>query len=58
MDRIMAADLDRYITGNYGEDQFRDEDEYDPYGLITCTNCGMDRYSAEHKQAVCCTGKA
>ena len=27
MDRRMAADLDRYITGNWGEDQLMDEDE-------------------------------
>lgn len=25
MDRKMAQDLDRYITGNYGEDQFKNE---------------------------------
>jgi hypothetical protein len=29
MERRMAADLDRYITGNYGEDQFKD----DPYHI-------------------------
>ena len=27
MDYIMEQGLDRYITGNYGEDQFRDNDE-------------------------------
>lgn len=26
MDKRMRDSLDRYITGNYGEDQFRDED--------------------------------
>jgi hypothetical protein len=26
MDRRLAADLDNYITGHYGEDQFRDEE--------------------------------
>ena len=27
--RNRSRDLDRYITGNYGEDQFKDEEEED-----------------------------
>ena len=27
MDRRQAQDLDNYITGHYGEDQYRDEDQ-------------------------------
>jgi hypothetical protein len=32
----MAADLDNYITGHYGEDQFRDEER------LTCEACGVE----------------
>lgn len=35
----MAASLDRWITGNYGEDQFRGCDEYDEFVDTTCSNC-------------------
>ena len=28
MERKMAQDLDRHITGNFGEDQFRNEDPF------------------------------
>jgi uncharacterized CHY-type Zn-finger protein len=50
--RRMSEDLDRYITGNYGEDQFKNDtfycgfcgkefsiDEYELMGGI-CSNCG------------------
>lgn len=33
MDRRMAADLDRYITGNYGEDSVGGE-------IVECCGCG------------------
>lgn len=33
MDRRMAHDLDNFITGHYGEDQFKDGVE------PTCANC-------------------
>lgn len=39
MDRHMAASLDRWITGNYGEDQFKGCDEYDEFVDKTCSNC-------------------
>ena len=38
---INASDLDRYITGNYGEDQFKEVDNI--YGTdhgFRCTECG------------------
>lgn len=35
MDRRMAEDLDRHITGNWGEDSVPDEDE--------CEACGSTR---------------
>lgn len=44
MDRRQAADLDRYITGNYGEDQFRGQeviplcDYFTPEGTESCDN--------------------
>jgi len=33
-----SASLDRYITGNYGEDQFRDEED-EHYTGPECANC-------------------
>lgn len=39
MDSRQRADLDRYITGNYGEDQFRDEPDED-----ACPECGGDGF--------------
>lgn len=35
----MSASLDRYITGNWGEDQFKGCDEYDEFVDHTCSNC-------------------
>jgi len=35
----MSASLDRYITGNWGEDQFKGCDEYDEMVDHTCSNC-------------------
>jgi hypothetical protein len=46
MDRRMAQDLDRHITGNYGEDQLRDDqvpcEKYGCYEVNTseCEYCG------------------
>lgn len=37
MDRRMAEALDRYITGNYGEDQYNHDDENIPH---KCRKCG------------------
>ena len=37
MDSRMRQALDRYITGNWGEDQFRDDA---PEGMSTCEVCG------------------
>ena len=38
MDRSMKASLDRYITGNYGEDQLDQLEELG--GLTDCPVCG------------------
>ena len=38
MNGLNSAALDRYITGNYGEDQFR--------GLVECPACG-EYYNSE-----------
>jgi hypothetical protein len=35
MDARQRADLDRYITGNYGEDQITDDED-------TCIECGLE----------------
>jgi hypothetical protein len=35
----MSADLDRYITGNYGEDQFKNMDR-----CISCINFDDEGY--------------
>jgi len=39
MDRHMVAELDRHITGNWGEDQFKGCDDYDEFVDTTCSNC-------------------
>lgn len=39
MDRHMSAALDRYITGNYGESQYKDSDDFDEFIDTTCSNC-------------------
>ena len=38
-DRRLDAACDRYVTGNYGEDQFRGCDEYDEFVDKTCSEC-------------------
>jgi hypothetical protein len=50
-DRLMSQDLDNYITGHYGEDQFRDEPEFEgdvctqprccALAEAECARCGM-----------------
>lgn len=35
----MGAALDRYITGNYGEDQFAGEEEWDAFVEKVCGKC-------------------
>ena len=37
----MGAALDRYITGNWGEDQFKAEDEFYDFMEHTCNHCFM-----------------
>jgi hypothetical protein len=39
MDRHMSNSLDNWITGHYGEDQFKGCDEYDEMVDHTCSNC-------------------
>jgi hypothetical protein len=41
MNQRERAELDRYITGNYGEDQFRDDDEPDEQCIcpLECDCC-------------------
>lgn len=43
MTQRMRDSLDRWITGNYGEDQFRDEDETeeDEFCNEDCSKCKM-----------------
>jgi len=42
-DRAMGAALDRYITGNYGEDQFRGQEDFEEFLEHTCSRCFMQR---------------
>lgn len=45
----MRAALDRHITGNYGEDQFRQEEEWEAFLDHICGGC--DRYeTCEHPE--------
>lgn len=45
MDRRMSQDLDRYITGNYGEDEFGEE----------CGECGGEGWVvADCFEDTCC----
>lgn len=47
MDRRLAQDLDNYITGHYGEDQFKDEDYQAAYvGQPATIHIGSDCYPA------------
>jgi len=39
MDRHTRESLDRYITGNYGEDQFRNREEFDEFGKCKVEDC-------------------
>ena len=39
MDRHMSAALDRYITGNYGMDQFKGEEAFEALCESTCATC-------------------
>lgn len=47
MDQRMKESLDRWITGNYGEDQFNDEEEFeaideeDEFCDEDCSKCKM-----------------
>jgi hypothetical protein len=41
MDRHMSAALDKHITGNYGMDQFRDEEQFMDLCDFACANCFM-----------------
>lgn len=41
MTQRMKDSLDRWITGNYGEDQFKDEEE-DEYCEEDCSKCKMN----------------
>ena len=50
MDRHMSAALDRYITGNYGADQFRGEDEYDEFVDKTCSECICQKWCPTYKE--------
>lgn len=49
MDRRQSADLDRHITGNYGEDQFRGEEEFETEPMIDAAS--TDKFE-ELKQAI------
>jgi hypothetical protein len=41
MSQRMMDSLDRWITGNYGEDQFKDEEEEDEFCDEDCSKCKM-----------------
>jgi len=46
MDSRMRADLDNYIMGHWGEDQFRDDDpviEDDGYGILESAGAYLSR---------------
>ena len=43
--------LDRHITGNWGEDQFREEDDFRVDDELPCGICG--RYPGEHNEDEC-----
>lgn len=48
MDGRMRQDLDRHITGNWGEDQFRGEDEvHNTYVFTFETSAPIDRENAD-----------
>jgi len=42
MTQRMKDSLDRWITGNYGEDQFIGEEEEDEYCEGDCSKCKMN----------------
>lgn len=46
MDRRLANDLDNYITGHYGEDQFKDEPLDPQVGDGATVHIGSDSYAA------------
>lgn len=60
MDSRMSASLDRYITGNWGEDQFGPEPPEEMYhaacsgeGCAECNETGLDPVKmAEHEAAM------
>lgn len=39
MEARMLSSLDRYITGNYGEDQFKGEADWEDFVSDTCDRC-------------------
>lgn len=41
MDRYMSQQLDKYITGNYGMDQFKGEEAFEALCESTCNVCFM-----------------
>lgn len=52
MDRHLRESLDRHITGNYGEDQFRGcDDEGEPWEYQPeCRDCGYFKNKSCHKE--------
>lgn len=50
MDRYMSNALDNYITGHYGEDQFRGCDEYDEFVDKTCSDCICQKWCPTWKE--------
>jgi len=50
MDRYMSNALDNYITGHYGEDQFRGCDEYDEFVDKTCSECICQKWCPTWKK--------
>jgi hypothetical protein len=47
----MDRDLDNYITGHYGEDQFRGEEECEEFTEEDCDCSDRSWYGEEHDSA-------
>jgi hypothetical protein len=43
-DARLDAALDRHITGNWGEDQFRGQEEWESFVENTCSNCLCEKW--------------
>lgn len=44
MDRYMSNALDNWITGHYGEDQFKGDEEFEIFMEKTCSGCICEKW--------------